>query len=446
MAITPTPPGIIQGGMIADTKALSAVIKNLVSKNGLRAGKTVSAAAGADSVVVRVIEVPKMTPAELAETMKWEIERHIPFSANDVELSYQAIDDPATLAADISNPNMEVLLAVARRDMVALHLDTLQGAGLKPVAIDIEDLAVGRSLIDLSKRGLATKNVVVVNIGAALTEVGIFISGVLRFPRMIPLAGENLTRSISDSLGISMEDAEDEKRQNAVILTDMLGQAAAVDDFPYGGGFDEPVTPQATIRTSFDAVNIVVPPPIFGAPAPTTPAPEVDNPFAPSAADNPFANSADNPFVPSATDNPFATASSGGFDIGDDNPFASPQPTSSVPAPEDPRARRQRQIFDAILPVLGELSMELRRSIDYFRSRYPNDTVDQIILCGGSASLAKLDEYFQYEMGIPTVIANPFAGLTVNSKQISSERLNSLAPAFAVAVGLAVRDAVLGAG
>ena len=129
-----------------------------------------------------------------------------------------------------------------------------------------------------------------------------------------------------------------------------------------------------------------------------------------------------------------------------DNPFDTPAATSSVPAPEDPRSRRQREIFDAILPVLGELSMELRRSIDYFRSRYPNDTVDQILLCGGSASLAKLDEYFQYEMGVPTVVANPFAGMNVNAKQMSAERLASIAPSFAVAVGLAVRDAVLGAG
>jgi type IV pilus assembly protein PilM len=94
--------------------------------------------------------------------------------------------------------------------------------------------------------------------------------------------------------------------------------------------------------------------------------------------------------------------------------------------------------------MLGEFVMELRRSVDYFRSKYPNDTMDLIVLCGGSARVQNLDQYIEHDLGIPTSVADPFAGLNVSSKQVSVTRRMELAPSLAVALGLAARDAVLG--
>jgi type IV pilus assembly protein PilM len=353
--------------------------------------------------------------------MKWEVERHIPFSANDIEMSYQAIDPEA--AADPNNPTMEVLLAVARRDMIGLHLNTLEAAGLTPVAIDIEPLAVGRALIDLDKRGLANKNVVVVNVGAAITDVGVYKSGVLRFPRTIPIAGENFTRAIADQLGITLEAAEEEKKQDALILMELLGSGA-------GHAFDAPAAESSPFDFDFD--NAAPPPAAdFSLPGSEQTPPAADDPFASAAAFDPYGNQ----------------PASGPSESGTPPPAPAPAPVPATTAdPNDPRYRRRREIFDALLPVLGEFSMEIRRSVDYFRSRYPSDTVDQILLCGGSARIGNLDQYIQYEMGIPTAVADPFANVTNSSKQMSGQRLTDVAPAFAVALGLAARDAVLGAG
>lgn len=429
MGIENTPPGAIQGGIVADPRALGTAIKALLSKSGVGAKRTVSAATGAASVVVRVIEVPRMTPAELAETMKWEVERHIPFAANDVEMAYQPIDDAA--AADPNNPNMEVLLAVAQRDMVGMHIETLQAAGLNPVAIDIEPLAAGRALINLSRNGLSAKNVVVVNIGAANTDVGVFKSGILRFPRTIPLAGDNFTRAIADYLGLGMDAAEEEKRENATIFMDLIstGGTAEFDAAP-----DAPAAGPSPFDTPLNTP--------FAEPPPAT---MTSSPFdldetPPAPAASPFDLTSEPAATPAPEPNPFVTPADG-------NPFPTPAETPAMPpapVPDDPRARRRREIFDAILPVLGEFSAELRRSIDYFRSRYPTETIDQIILCGGSARISNLDQFIQTEMGIPTLVANPFAGINVSSRQMSGERLVDIAPAFAVAVGLAARDALLG--
>jgi type IV pilus assembly protein PilM len=264
LAIGDTPPGSIQQGIVTDAKALGAAIKQLCQKNGIRAGKVIAAAAGSAGVVVRVIEVPKMTASELAETMKWEVERHIPFPVNDVEMAYQAVDDPAL--ADPNAQNMEVLLAVAQRDMVAAQLNTLETAGLKAVAIDVEPLAIGRSLLNLSREGLANKNVVIVNMGASNTDVAVFKSGILRFPRTIPIAGDNFTRAIADTLGLSMEQAEEEKRQYAAVLMDVLAAATAPsNDDPFGSPAPSDGSPQPFVFDSPFADSSVPPPlPTFG--------------------------------------------------------------------------------------------------------------------------------------------------------------------------------------
>ena len=443
LAIGDTPPGAIQQGIVTDAKALGAAVKQLCQRNGIRASKVVAAAAGSAGVVVRVIEVPKMTPSELNETMKWEVERHIPFPVNDVEMAYQAVDDPAL--SDPNAQNMEVLLAVAQRDMVAAQLSTLESAGLKAVAIDVEPLAIGRSLLNLSRDGLVNRNVVIVNMGASNTDVAVFKKGILRFPRTIPIAGDNFTRAIADTLGLSIEQAEDEKKLNGAVLMDVLAAASSSEpDWmnPSPGAPD----PFAFNSSPFADASVPPPLPTFGVP----PADSTDEMTSSSVPENPFA-ATPNPFA--GTPNPFADTPNPFAE----NPFAVPAPETEpvvetvnaapVPAPivDDPKSIRRRQIFDALLPILSELSMEIRRSVDYFSSRYPNESVDLVLVGGGSARLPDIDKFLQSELQVPTAIANPFAGISVASRQLSTERLAEMAPFFPVALGLAARDAVLGA-
>jgi cell division ATPase FtsA len=103
------------------------------------------------------------------------------------------------------------------------------------------------------------------------------------------------------------------------------------------------------------------------------------------------------------------------------------------------------QIFDAILPVLSELATELRRSLDYYRSRAAGKNVDRVILCGGTASLPGLDKFLDQELQVPVQVASPFAGLSVTTKSFDPRYLQTIAPLFTVAVGLAGRNAVFAA-
>jgi Tfp pilus assembly PilM family ATPase len=81
----------------------------------------------------------------------------------------------------------------------------------------------------------------------------------------------------------------------------------------------------------------------------------------------------------------------------------------------------------------------VRRSLEYFGSRYPDAGVRRLTLVGGGAKLRNIDAYFTRELGIPSTRGNPFSGIAVRASR-GSEYIDENAPLFAVALGLALRD------
>lgn len=106
-----------------------------------------------------------------------------------------------------------------------------------------------------------------------------------------------------------------------------------------------------------------------------------------------------------------------------------------------PVAPTTMRIFNVILPVLSELVVEIQRSFDYYRSRYRGETVDLVILSGGTSRFKNISQYMSSELGIPTEIANPLKNLDISDVPgYSPDELKELAPSLMVVIGLAMRQ------
>lgn len=475
LGVAPTPVEAFDNNTIIDAKRLGQAVKELMKSSGVSAGRSVSSVSGQSAVVVRVIEVPQMKPNELAETMKWEVERHVPFSANEVIMDYQPIDRPEGLA---EGQNMEVLLAVAQQDMVDRHVEMLFAAGLKPVAIDVEPLAVSRILLesDGEPRG-AGNTVALVNIGASNTDIGIFRDKLLAFPRNMTPAGDHLTNAIAAGMGVDTGTAENYKREYGEV---MFGQQPQMTpDFgggfgggggggfmDFGAGFGAPapeseptVQPTSSPSGRFDfsgtsetAAPIPSPPSgEFGTPT-TTAASDFGVPPAPSASPFDFMSTESSPSVElpnlSKSGSP---APEQPFDFMPDNQAEFTPNLGEAPAPSqlpvlsqaDPqREMLKTQVFNCMAPVLSELVQELRRSLDYYRGKAGDAPINEILLTGGTAKLRNLAPFIEAELGIPTRIAGPFQFARVTSRNFSPEYLDESSPFFSVAVGLGIWDLV----
>src|SRR6266542_1049414 len=82
LGVYPTPSDVMDNNIVLDPASLGQTIKQILQQAGISSRRVVSSVAGQQSLVVRIIPVPKMTLSELKETMKWEVERHVPFAAD----------------------------------------------------------------------------------------------------------------------------------------------------------------------------------------------------------------------------------------------------------------------------------------------------------------------------------------------------------------------------
>ncbi len=96
-------------------------------------------------------------------------------------------------------------------------------------------------------------------------------------------------------------------------------------------------------------------------------------------------------------------------------------------------------VNSVIESVNAEVSSEIARSIDYFKSTYTDGDIERIIMCGGCAKVTGLVQQLSDRMGVKVEIANPFNQVETGSCDFDQGSLAELAPLAAVGVGLALR-------
>lgn len=93
---------------------------------------------------------------------------------------------------------------------------------------------------------------------------------------------------------------------------------------------------------------------------------------------------------------------------------------------------------EVMRPFMDNLSMEVQRALQFFFTSTQFNTIDQILLTGGSAVIPGMDEAVQQRTQVPTMVANPFSTMQT-SPRIQMKRLMQDAPSLIVACGLALR-------
>jgi type IV pilus assembly protein PilM len=83
---------------------------------------------------------------------------------------------------------------------------------------------------------------------------------------------------------------------------------------------------------------------------------------------------------------------------------------------------------------------EIKRALDFLATTYPDETIEKIVISGGSCRIPGFQKYLELETEIPVTELNPFSNLQVNDKMFDPKYLTYVAPQAAIAVGLALRS------
>ncbi len=189
---------------MADDKemaSLAQAIKKLHSEAGV-SSKDIVLSIPESQVFTRTIKFPLLTDPEIASAVKWESEQYIPIPINEAIIQHTILQRNETSAP----PEVLVLLVAAPRVVVEKYTKIVTLAGLNPIAVETELIALSRSLAPVDK------TVLLVDLGASSTDIAVAKNTMLSFSRSIPIAGEAFNRAVSQSLGVTPVQAEEYKK------------------------------------------------------------------------------------------------------------------------------------------------------------------------------------------------------------------------------------------
>ena len=197
-AIAELSPEAIVDGAIMDSSLVVEALTGLISENGIKNTKFGGSLSG-HSVIIKKIQLPSMTEAELAESIQWEAEQYIPFDINDVNLDYVVLE---TGGSD----SMDVLLVAVKRDRINDYTSVVVQAGKEPVLVDVDVFAVQNAFeSNYSSRG---ETVALVNVGASVMNINVLHDGNSVFWRDVAFGGNLYTEAIQREFNLPREDAE----------------------------------------------------------------------------------------------------------------------------------------------------------------------------------------------------------------------------------------------
>jgi len=210
-AIEAVPPDSIVDGAIIDGAAVADAIRRVFENKAFKT-RQVAASLSGNAVIVKKVNLPVMTEAELAESIYWEAEQYIPFDIQDVNLDYQILN--AGTGGE-SEGTMDVLLVAAKKEKIADYTGVISQAGRLPVIVDVDAFAL-QNAYEINYGLEPGAVVVLLNAGASAININIITGDQSVFTRDISMGGNSYTEAVQKELNLPFESAEQIKRNQPV--------------------------------------------------------------------------------------------------------------------------------------------------------------------------------------------------------------------------------------
>lgn len=208
----PLPADLTSSESEVDQDKLAEIIQQLKSEAKVSADQVVTALPSQHAFTT-VITTPKLSHSELEKSIQLQADQYIPMPVDDAKLDWHIID------SNKGENEMSVLLVAAPKQVVNKYLSIVEKAGLNLLALEINALAVARSVVNASDVPVA-----VVDWGSNSTEITIISQRVPHLVRSVNIGGNTLVRSVEQNLNVDTEQAQQFLQKFGVTQTKLEGQ------------------------------------------------------------------------------------------------------------------------------------------------------------------------------------------------------------------------------
>jgi len=207
LGVVPLPPDAIVQGDFLNVSAIVDGIREAVSMSGSNL-KNVATSVSGHSVIVKRINLPKMSREELEESLAWEAEQYIPFDVSEVNLDFQILSCGDAGEVD---ETMDILLVAVKKELIDNYTAAIVEAGLNPCIVEVAGFSV-ENAFEANYDPEPDAAVALVHVGSQVVNINGVINGSPAFTRDIATGGSQYTEEIQKSLSIGYEEAERMKK------------------------------------------------------------------------------------------------------------------------------------------------------------------------------------------------------------------------------------------
>ncbi|MCQ2388663.1 MAG: type IV pilus assembly protein PilM [Kiritimatiellae bacterium] len=195
-------------GMSAEAPqvALVPAIQEAMKTSGIKPGPLLLALNG-QMVFPRFAKFPPADAEKFDELVHYEVEQNIPFPIDEVVCDHQLLGETA-------EGDQAAMIVAAKVDQVSLVTNAVSAAGLLPYVVDVGPMAVTNALKNAYPD--LEGSVMVLDVGAKTTSL-IIIEDEKIYLRAIPVAGNAITKELSQTFGCSPEEAEQLKKERGYV-------------------------------------------------------------------------------------------------------------------------------------------------------------------------------------------------------------------------------------
>lgn len=190
-------PGVFINGKIMGKEGLKKSLKELLEnlKFGKLGTRQIISSLPESKSYLHIFEKPAdLSKSEIPDYVQLKMKENFPYSPNE-------------LYADFLVQGNKIILAASPKKIVDDYSEVFRDCGLDPLALEVESLSLGRSLL-LGQAG----NILVVDLGARTAGFSLFESGELRFSFSLAGMGDAFTQVLSEKLGLTWNAAENLKK------------------------------------------------------------------------------------------------------------------------------------------------------------------------------------------------------------------------------------------
>jgi type IV pilus assembly protein PilM len=186
-------------------EVVAAAISECAERAGvsLRAMRGITVGISGSDVIVKQIQMPLMDDSEVAQALRFEARKHLPFDPQAMVIDHQV------LGRYLSERRVEVLIAAVSREHLERHLAPLAQLDLIADIVDAAPLALTNAAVHAAGNDRGAR--LQLDLGHAASHLTLFQRGEPYFTRRLDFGGRHLTQAIAAALQVPFEEAEEWK-------------------------------------------------------------------------------------------------------------------------------------------------------------------------------------------------------------------------------------------